>query len=155
MIQTFSVVREPQEGIGTQVSCEHRTVSKEGRIVCAKITQGDNAVSPEVCRTCPARSVNCAHLRFSLSRAAHVPLIVRFNGRTEIWSDDAPELRFCHAACAERVLPILQPRSCAACPLRSPCQSVAAVALPSRAPRSTGRVVAFQGREPEPVLAAG
>ena len=138
-----------------QVTCEHRTVSKDGRIVCAKIAQGDNTVSPEVCRACPARAVNCSHLRFSLSRAVHVPLVVRFNGRTEIWSDDAPELRFCHAACAERVLPILQPRSCAACPMRTPCQAVSPAALPARANRNSGRVVAFQPSEPELALAAG
>lgn len=155
MIQTFPVIREPQEATGTQMGCEHRTVSRDGRIVCAKITQGDNSISPEVCRSCPARSVNCAHLRFSLSRAVHTPLIVRFNGRTEIWSDDAPELLFCHAACAERVLPILQTRSCAACPLRTPCQGAVPAARPPRAQRAVGRVVAFQGREPEPVLAAG
>ena len=97
MIHVFPAVRDPQESVGTQLSCEHRAVSKDGRIVCSKIAQGDNTVSPEVCRACPARSVNCSHLRFSLSHSAHVPLVVRFNGRTEIWSDDAPELRFCNA----------------------------------------------------------
>lgn len=155
MIQVLSAVRDPQEAAGMQVACEHRTVSKDGRIVCAKIAQGDNTVTAEVCRACPARAVNCSHLRFSLSHFAHVPLVVRFNGRMEIWSDDAPELHFCHAACAERIAPVLQARACAACPLRSPCHAGAGAALPARQPRVLGKVVAFQGREPEPVLATG
>ncbi len=155
MIHVFPAVRDPQESMGTQLSCEHRAVSKDGRIVCSKIAQGDNTVSPEVCRACPARSVNCSHLRFSLSHSAHVPLVVRFNGRTEIWSDDAPELRFCNAACAERVVPIMTPRACTNCPLRSPCQAGAGAALPARPPRASGKVVAFPAREPEPALATG
>jgi hypothetical protein len=155
MIQVFPAVRDSHEAMGMQVGCENRTVSKDGRIVCSKITQGDNTVSPEVCRACPARTVNCSHLRFSLSHSAHVPLLVRFNGRTEVWTDDTPELHFCNAACAERVAPVLQPRACAGCPLRSPCQATAPAAQPARSPRGNGKVVSFPTREPEPALAAG
>lgn len=146
MIQVLPAVRDTHEARGTQAGCEHRTVSRDGRIVCAKITQGDNTVSPELCRACPARTVNCSHLRFSLSRSAHVPLLVRFNGRTEVWTDDTPELGFCHAACAERVAPVLQPRACASCPLRSPCQAAAPAALAARAARGNGHVIAFAAR---------
>ena len=38
--------------------CEHRTVSKEGRIVCRKIVEGENTVSPNLCRNCPFMAVN-------------------------------------------------------------------------------------------------
>ncbi len=47
-------------------SCEHRTVSRDGRIVCSKIVEGDHEVSPDMCHACPLKAVNCVHLRFSL-----------------------------------------------------------------------------------------
>jgi hypothetical protein len=138
-------LRSPVQGLSP---CEHRTVSKDGRITCRKIVEGENEVSPNVCRTCPHRAVNCSHLRFSLRQTSGSPLIVRFNGRTEIWDDDPPELRFEQAACAARVIPIESARACAACPLRQPLSSPAeAPPRQRRAAMPAGKVVPFPGRE--------
>jgi hypothetical protein len=126
--------------------CEHRTVSKDGRIVCAKIVDGDNDVSPNVCRACPFRAVNCAHLRFSLRQTSPSPLVVRYNGRTEVWNDDPPELLFEHAACAARVVPIHGPRSCAGCPLRQ-ARHAPAKEPARRRLAHPGKVVPFPQRE--------
>ncbi|MFN2290294.1 MAG: hypothetical protein ACK2UC_03775, partial [Anaerolineae bacterium] len=79
-----------------QTVCEHRSVSKDGRIMCGKIVEGDPEVSPNLCRDCPFKAVNCSHLRFSLRLSSPSPLIVRFNGRTEVWDDDPPQLSFEH-----------------------------------------------------------
>lgn len=148
MILTLKSSHETQEPLVGLSSCQHRTVSKDGRIVCRKIAQGDNQVSPNVCRACPFRAINCAHLRFSLCQTSPSPLIVRFNGRTEIWNDDPPELRFERAACAARVVPIEHPRACAACALRQPAQAPAeAPARRARPANGRGKVVAFPGRE--------
>jgi hypothetical protein len=128
--------------------CEHRTVSKDGRIVCSKIVEGDNEVSPNVCRACPVRAVNCTHLRFSLRKTSPSPLLVHYNGRTEMWNDDAPELRFERAACAAKVIPIDQTRSCVGCTLRQPLQIPAEqVARQVRHANSVGKVVPFPERE--------
>lgn len=140
--------REQVQGLSP---CEHRTVSRNGRIVCAKISVGDNGVTPNTCRACPFKAVNCAHLRFSLRQKAASPLIVRFNGRTEIWEDDAPVLSFEQAACAVRTAPITHPRQCAGCPLRQPVEAPARANVPAplapqrRTPRASagGRVVPF------------
>jgi len=153
MIHHFPSIQRAQEASASLCGCEHRTVSKDGRIVCAKITQGDNAVSPDLCRSCPAHSINCSHLRFSLNHSPHLPLIVRCNGHTEIWSDDAPELLFHHAACAARVTPILHPKACANCPLHLPAQAIADSPLPARLPNPNAKVVPFPAREP--ALATG
>ena len=129
------------------IGCEHRTVSKDGRILCTKIVEGDNEVSPNVCRDCPMRAVNCEHLRFSLRLSSPSPLTVRFNGRTEVWDDGPPRLSFHHAACAARVVPIHGPRACAGCALR---QEHLPAAPPTEALDPAGppaRVVAFPGRE--------
>lgn len=128
--------------------CDHRTVSKEGRIICRQIVEGDNEVSPNVCRTCPLKAINCSHLRFSLRQTSPSPLIVRFNGRTEIWDDDPPELAFEQAACAAKVIPIESPKSCVGCPLRQPLQSPLETPIRQRR-RVTqpGKVVPFPGRE--------
>jgi hypothetical protein len=133
--------------------CEHRTVSRDGRVVCGKITQGDNSISPELCRACPAMSVNCAHLRFSLNHSQSVPLVVRFSGHTEIWADDSPELLFHHAACAARVVPVQQPKSCAGCPLRAPLLATPDAAVSERQPGHSGKIVVLPAREH--ALAAG
>jgi hypothetical protein len=148
MIRELSAYRQsvkPPLGLS---SCEHRTVSKDGRIVCAKIVEGDNQVSPNVCRECPFKAVNCAHLRFSLRQIFPSPLTVRFNGRTEIWNDEPAELRFEHAACAARITPIEHPRSCAACPLRQALQAPAEEQITRRRASGTGKVVPFPQREP-------
>jgi hypothetical protein len=131
-------------------------VSKEGRIVCAKIVEGENEVTPNTCRTCPFKAVNCAHLRFSLRQTSPSPLIVRYNGRTEIWDDEPPQLLFQQAACAARVAPVDHPRVCAGCTLRQPLQAAAEPQAARRRPaaaRAAGKVVAFRGREA--VAAAG
>jgi hypothetical protein len=165
MIVNLATTLRGQEPVALPIPCEHRTVDKDGRIVCKKIVQGDNEVSPNVCRSCPFKSVNCAHLRFSLSQSSPSPLIVRFNGRTEVWDDDPPQLRFERAACSARVMPIDHPRSCAGCTLRQALQPPASrpalqeplMALPAEPARQaqrttgTGKVVPFPSRE---VLAA-
>jgi hypothetical protein len=134
-------------------SCEHRKVSKDGRIVCAQIVEGDNEVSPNVCRECPLQAVDCGHLRFSLRQTSPNRLIVRYNGRTEIWDDDPPELHFERAACTAKVMPIYEPGSCAGCALRQPLQ--APVERPKRQRRAAGagRGVPFPSREA--LVAAG
>jgi hypothetical protein len=134
-------------------SCEHRKVSKDGRIVCAQIVEGDNEVSPNVCRDCPFKAVNCSHLRFTLRQTLPNRLIVRYNGRTEIWDDDPPELHFERAACTAKVTPVYEPRSCAGCTLRQPVQ--APVGRPKRKRRvaGAGKVVSFPSREA--LVAAG
>jgi hypothetical protein len=142
----------PQGQRPALASCEHRSVSKEGRIVCSKIVEGDPEVSPNLCRDCPFKTVDCGHLRFSLRLSSPSPLIVRFNGRTEVWDDDPPRLSFERAACAARVTPIHDPRACANCTLR---QSLQAEPDPATVTHSQpGRVVAFPGREPA-LAAAG
>jgi hypothetical protein len=142
-----------QEQLQSLSSCEHRKVSKDGRIVCAQIVEGDNEVSPNICRECPFKAVDCGHLRFSLRQTLPNRLIVRYNGRTEIWDDDPPELYFERAACTAKVMPIYEPRSCARCALRQPLQ--APVERPERKRRAAGggRAVQFPSREA--LVAAG
>jgi hypothetical protein len=94
MIQKFPAFLERQAPMLGASPCEHRTVSKDGRIICKKIMVGDNGVSPNECRACPFRAVNCQHLRFSLQQTSPRPLVVRYNGREEVWDDDPAELRF-------------------------------------------------------------
>jgi hypothetical protein len=99
--------------------CEHRSVAADGRIVCAKITLGDNEVSPNLCRNCPAKTIACRHLCFSLQKSSPSAIVVRYaGGRTEVWNDEPPSVSFLHAACAAKVAPITSPRECAACSLR-------------------------------------
>jgi hypothetical protein len=129
-------------------SCEHRAVSKDGRIVCQRIVEGDPEVSPNVCRDCPFKAVNCAHLKFSLRQISPSPLIVRYNGRTEIWDDDPPELRFERAACTAKVMPIHGPRACAECALRKPLRAPVERPAHRRKVAGAGKVVPFPGREP-------
>ena len=105
-------------------------------------------MSPKVCFACPFRAVNCSHLRFSLRQTSPSPITVRFNGREEVWDDDPPELCFERAACAEKVIPVYDPRSCAGCSLRQALQ--APVERPSCSPRPSngvGKVVPFPSRE--------
>lgn len=128
-------------------SCEHRAVARDGRIVCARIVEGDNEVSPNTCRACPFKAVNCAHLRFSLRQTSSTPLIVRHNGRTEIWDDQPAALRFERAACSARVIPVAEPRSCAGCLLRQAVQPATEQPSRWRSPTGTGKVVPFRGRE--------
>ena len=133
--------------------CEHRSVAADGRIVCAKITLGDNEVSPNLCRDCPAKTIACGHLRFSLQKSSPSAIVVRYaSGRTEVWNDEAPSISFLRAACATKVAPITSPRECAACSLRL-------TTLPqpqfrekaARREPGEGKVVPL----PQPVAAAG
>jgi hypothetical protein len=148
MIRTLSLAQRRQNPISGPSPCDHRTVSKDGRIICRKIVEGNNGISPDLCRTCPVRAVNCAHLRFSLRQTSPSPLIVRFNGRTEVWDDDPPEICFRQAACASQVLPIESPRACAICALRQPVQAPAAQPAPQRQAAQPGKVVSFPQQEP-------
>lgn len=127
--------------------CENRTVSRDGRIICSKIVEGDNEVSPNVCRECPFRAVDCAHLRFSLRLEAASPLTVRHNGRTELWDDGPAELSFERAACGLKVMPVYGPRSCSGCALRKPMGLKAE--QPHQMPHAdgNGKVVSFPSRE--------
>jgi hypothetical protein len=137
-------------------ACEHRSVAADGRIVCKKITWGESQVGPALCRACPVQAVNCTHLRFALRHLAASPLVVRFNGRTEVWNDEPPALRFEQAACACQVVPITSPTACAACPLRQPVPDAPAepaAARPATARR--GKVVPFEPPERGAVAAAG
>lgn len=149
-MQTLTMQNVLPEVLG--VSCEHRTVSKDGRIVCRKIATGDNEVSPNICRTCPFKAVRCEHLRFSLRKTEPCRLIVRFNGRTEIWDDEPPDVRFEQAACAAKVLPIQHPKQCVGCALRQPV-AVGSGAVPAGPPRrsvASHGAVAFSGRVAAP-----
>ena len=138
----------PQGQPSSLASCEHRTVAKDGRIVCARIVEGDSEISPNICRFCPFKAVNCAHLRFSLRRSSPTPLLVRYNGRTEVWNDGPAELRFERAACTARVTPIQEPRSCTGCTLRQPIQAPLEQADQRRRAAGIGKVVPFPSHEP-------
>jgi len=100
-------------------TCEYRKVSDDGRIICSKIVLGDNQVSPNLCRDCPAKACNCEHLRFSLQKPSLSPIIVRWgNGHTEIWNDQPAAVSFLHSACEAKTIAILSPRDCIGCALR-------------------------------------
>jgi hypothetical protein len=143
---TAAVPLEPTRGLSP---CQHRTVSKDGRIICSKIVEGEGEVSPNICRSCPYKQVNCAHLRFSLRQTSASPLIVRYNGRTEVWNDGPPELRFEHAACMAKVTPVYEPRSCEGCTLHKALQPAADQPRRRRSNViGAGKVVAFPSREP-------
>jgi hypothetical protein len=133
--------------------CEHRSVAADGRIVCAKITLGDNEVSPNLCRNCPAKTIACRHLCFSLRKSSPSAIVVRYaGGRTEVWNDEPPSISFLHAACAAKVAPISSPKECAACSLRLTTlpQPQVKEKVARRKPRG-GKVVPF----PQPVAATG
>jgi hypothetical protein len=126
--------------------CPHRSVTRDGRITCEKITEGDNEVSPNLCRDCPARQIGCDKLRFSLRKSSPRPIVVRYgNGHSEVWNDQPPEITFLRAACVARIAPISDPRQCAACALRTAGEPVLEeVALPRVA--TGGKVIAFPQR---------
>lgn len=136
---------DPMAGLN---SCEHRTVAKDGRIICRQIVEGDNEVTPNDCFACPFRKVNCAHLRFSLRKTSPSPITVRYNGRVEVWDDEPPEVGFERAACAAKTVPIYDPRSCAGCTLHQALRPTAKVQeRRSRRTNGLGKVVPFRGRE--------
>jgi len=143
----------PAREVRSTSSCEHRTVAKDGRIICSRIVEGECDVSPNVCRECPFKEVNCSHLRFSLRQTSPSPLVVRYNGRTEIWDDGPCSLSFERAACAAKVMPVYEPRSCAGCAQHRPIQAPVQAPAIQREAASVGKVVAFPVREP--LAAAG
>lgn len=108
--------RQPAEDVCTQ--CK---VLADGRVVCGKVGRGQRhaEVSPALCATCPAKMVNCKHLRYTLRKDEPVPIVVRYaGGRTEVWDDVPPSMKFSQAACALRREPIQSPADCAGCVLR-------------------------------------
>lgn len=133
--------------------CEHRSVAADGRIVCAKITLGDNEVSPNVCRNCPAKTIACRQLRFSLQKSSPSAIVVRYaGGKTEVWNDEPPSISFLHAACVAKVTPISSPKECAACSLRlTILPQPQARQKAARGKPMGGKVVPF----PQPVAATG
>jgi len=128
------------------VACPHRQVASDGRIICRKVTAGDNEVSLLGCQDCPARLIGCEHLRFSLAQHRHPPIVVRYaTGRTEVWREEDGRLTLARAACALRMA-LVETADCLACPVR---QTAAASSKPPAC--SSARVVSF----PRPALAAG
>ena len=126
--------------------CENRSVDKDGRIICQKISDGDREVSPNLCRDCPAKQAGCDHLRFTLSKTAPSPIVVRYaTGRVEVWNNDPPSLRFQRAASSARVSPVHSAAQCLSCSLRA-CRAAVEVQPAVR----SGKVVPF----PQPVAAA-
>jgi len=133
------------DGLTSRI-CAHRAVDGEGRIVCKKIVEGDNEVSPNLCRDCPAKQVGCDKLRFSLQKLSARPIVVRYgNGHCEVWGDEPARVTFLRAACAAKVAPITDPRQCAACVLRTGREAVPEeVPLPKVA--GGARVIQFPQR---------
>jgi len=144
MIGELSIARKQTQASPGLSTCDHRAVSKNGRIICAKIVEGDNAVSPGICQACPAKAINCGHLRFSLCQTSPSPLTVRFNGRTEVWDDDPPEVLLQAAACAAKVMPVKHSRACLGCALRKPVDAPVQQPVPrKRQAAGGGNVVSF------------
>ena len=127
--------------------CAHRSVTRDGRITCRKIVEGDNEVSPNICRDCPGRQSGCDNLRFSLRKSSPSPIVVRYgNGHSEVWNDQPPEIAFLKAACIAKIAPINDPRQCAACALRSAGEPVLEeIPLPRKVARG-GEVIPFPQR---------
>ena len=131
----------------TSKVCTHRGVDGDGRIVCKKITEGDNEVSPNICRDCPAKQVSCDKLRFSLEKSSPSPIVVRYgNGHSEVWNDEPPRISFHRAACAAKIVPINDPRQCAACALRTAGEPVLEEIPLPRVARPARRKVARGGK---------
>jgi hypothetical protein len=127
-------------------TCPNRSVAKDGRIVCKMILSGDNEVSPNLCRECPAKTVACDHLRFSLQKLASRPITVRYaTGRVEVLDDQPPRIAFLRAACEEKVAPVNSPLECSRCEVRAACTPEPAVA-PAPVPVQRGKVIPFPRR---------
>jgi hypothetical protein len=132
---------------GVENPCVHRSVSDDGRVLCAKIVDRNNAVCPQVCGDCPFSAINCSHLRFTLTLSSRAPLRVRWNGRTEVWDDEAPKVSLHRAACAARVSQVDHPSACAGCSLRQPIPS-GENRLPTKPPSSRpSNIIPFPHRE--------
>lgn len=143
--------------------CSYKTVAEDGRMLCSKIVRGDREVTAALCASCPAVGVThvqaapgsdpqiapyCRHLRFSLEKEQCGPIIIRYgNGKTVVWDERPPVLRFARAACAMRLVPLCSVADCLSCPERSAALprvanlgQGAAVKVTSLA-RSTGKVI--------------
>ncbi len=137
--------------------CQFRQVREDGRMVCSKITEGNPGVDLGICRACPVMAINCTHLRFTLRKAGHQPILVRYgNGRSEVWDDDPLRVEFVQGACAEKVMPIRSPKQCVGCAVRCPARPVAVPdrRTPAREPAvaaSADKVIPF----PQSAIAAG
>ena len=130
----------------TSKICQYRSVARDGRVICTKIVEGDNEVSPNLCRDCPARQINCDKLRFSLRKSSPTPIVVRYgNGHSEVWNDEPPRISFLRAACAARIAPISDPRQCMACALRTADEPVLEEIPLPRVARG-GKVIPFPQR---------
>lgn len=102
-------------------ACPHRQAQSDGRLTCAKIQGRDREVNADICAACPAATIACAHLRFSLTKVAPSSLLIRWgNGKQEMLEAEPAHVQLQRAACAEQALPIQSPTTCAACPLRQP-----------------------------------
>lgn len=101
--------------------CPHRQATEDGSIVCVKIANGEREVTIEVCKACPASRINCAHLRFSLTKTSRPAIVVRYgNGRSQVWPAEPPRVRLERGACSLCVAPVTRPEDCAGCALRVP-----------------------------------
>ena len=131
----------------TNMICQYRSVGRDGRITCKKIVEGDNEVSPNLCRDCPAKQVGCDKLRFSLEKSSPSPIVVRYgNGHSEVWNNEPAKITFLRAACVAKVAPISDPRQCAACALRTASEPVLEeIPLPRKVARG-GKVIVFPQR---------
>jgi hypothetical protein len=130
----------------TSKICQYRSVDRDGRIICKKIVEGDNEVSPNLCRDCPARQITCDKLRFSLQKLSASPIVVRYgNGHSEVWGDEPARITFLRAACMAKVVPISDPRQCAACALRTVGEPVLEE-IPVPRVATGGKVIAFPQR---------
>ncbi len=147
-------------------TCEYRKVSDDGRITCSKIVLGDNQVSPNLCRDCPAKACNCEHLRFSLQKPSLSRIIVRWgNGHTEVWDDQPPAISFRHSACQAKTTPISSPRDCMGCVLRKgilpqeeiqpAVQEAIVLALDSASGHAGENVIPFDSAQGRPFVKAG
>lgn len=128
----------------TQIqTCPHRSVAKDGRIICKMILSGDNEVSPNLCHDCPARAIACDQLRFSLQKMSSHPIIVRYaTGRVEVLDDQPSRIAFLRAACQEKVMPVNTPLECTRCELHW--ERVAQpIARTTSVPAGKGKVIPF------------
>ena len=130
----------------TSGPCPHRSVSDDGRVLCAKIIDRNNAVSPQVCGDCPFRVIDCSHLRFTLSLSSTTPLMVRHNGRTEVWDDGPPKVTLHRAACVAKVSQIEHPAVCAGCSRRRPLLYGGEQVIPKPRPVCSSKVIPFPSR---------